>query len=375
MADGGGAPEVAGDRRAVLLVTKGLDLGGIERVVVDLAVGLDRRGWPVEVAVVNERRGAFIPLLDDAGITVHRLGGGDHLGARALGRLTRLIRQPRFGIVHVHGPLLAPWIRVAARRGRTAVVTTSHTPWESLHPATRAAWRLTAPLDARAIAVSDAVASSLPGKVRARATVVPHGVDPRVATAATEAAARRGPRTDSVFDAVAVASHRDAKNYPNLLRAVRVAIDRGVDLHLRAIGAGPGLEAHRRLAAELGIDTAVTFEPPMLDVLDAIAAADLVVVASDFEGQPLVVAEALAVGVPVVATAVGRIPELVDASVGVVVPTREPEALGEAIAALAFDDARRTRMSTAATEAAHRWTLDDALDAHEELYRAASEQT
>ena len=126
-----------------------------------------------------------------------------------------------------------------------------------------------------------------------------------------------------------------------------------------------------QLAVELGIDTAVSFDPPMLDVLDTIAAADLVVVASDFEGQPLVVAEALAVGVPVVATAVGRIPELVDESVGIVVPTGNSRALGAAIAELALDDERRTRMSAAATLAARRWTLDDALDAHIEQYEAA----
>lgn len=132
-----------------------------------------------------------------------------------------------------------------------------------------------------------------------------------------------------------VAGHRDAKNYPNLLQAVRVAHDLGSEVRLRCIGEGPSLEAHRRLADQLGIGHAVTFDPPQLDVLREMVAADLLVVASDYEGQPLVVVEALALGLPVVATAVGRIPELVGDGNRVVVPPRDAGRLGAAIATVA----------------------------------------
>ena len=71
----------AGDMR-VLLVTKGLDLGGIERMVVDLALGLTAQGVDVEVAVVNSRRDRLAPALDAAGITLHRLDGTDTIGIR-----------------------------------------------------------------------------------------------------------------------------------------------------------------------------------------------------------------------------------------------------------------------------------------------------
>ncbi len=137
--------------------------------------------------------------------------------------------------------------------------------------------------------------------------------------------------------AIVVASHRDAKNYPNLLRAFRHACDLGAELRLVCIGDGPGLEAHRRLADELGIADRVSFRPPTLDVLEAMADADMLVVASDYEGQPLVVVEALALGLPIVATAVGNIPELVGADHGTVVPARDARALGEALARVAND--------------------------------------
>ena len=72
----------AGYDGRVLLVTKGLDLGGLERVVVDLAIGLLARNVSVEVAVVNPRRCAFVPMLDAAGVRVHALDGHDIVGVR-----------------------------------------------------------------------------------------------------------------------------------------------------------------------------------------------------------------------------------------------------------------------------------------------------
>ena len=313
----------------VLLVTKGLDLGGIERVVTDLATGLHGDGIDVEVALVNSNRDRLVPTIEAAGVTVHRLDGTDTIGVGAGRRLARLVRAGSYDVVHVHGPLPAIVARIAAAapgaRGATRVVTTSHTPWHSLHLATRTAWRATAGLDAATIAVSAAVAASLPARVASNAVVIPHGIDPARIAAARHAAncAQFSTGPGDVVRVVAVASHRDAKNYPNLLRGVRAALDGGAPIQLVTIGDGPNLDAHVALAAELGIDHAVTFAPSTDDVLAAIAGADILAVASDYEGQPIVVAEALALGVPVVATAVGRVPEMVNSDVGrVVVPSR-----------------------------------------------------
>ena len=151
-----------------------------------------------------------------------------------------------------------------------------------------------------------------------------------------------------------MASHRDAKNYPNLLHGVRSAIDAGAPIRLVTIGDGPNLGAHIELARTLGLGDVVTFQPSTDDVLTEIAGADILVVASDYEGQPIVVAEALALGLPVVATAVGRVPEMVNTSVGRVVPPRDPTALGAALAELATSPELRAEMSAVAPPPAPR---------------------
>lgn len=348
----------------VLLVTKGLDLGGIERVVVDLAVGLSGAGALVEVAVVNPRRRALVGLLTAAGIPVHELAGGDRIGAGAARRLMRLVSSTRYDVVHVHGPLPSVVARLAPRH--RPLVTTAHTPWSALRRPTRALVRATARIDRATVAVSAAVQASMPPSIASRMVVMPHGIAPNAVTAAAAAAPSRT-HHDAVL-AIAVASHRDAKNYPNLLRAVQRARAAGAALRLLAVGDGPGLDTHRQLAYELGIGDVVEFRPAVADVMPLIAAADLLVVASDHEGQPLVVSEALALGVPVVATAVGRVPEVVGRDVGRVVGTRDPDALGAAIAELVLDPALRSSLGEAARRQGAGRTLDDVVSDHLQLY-------
>jgi glycosyltransferase involved in cell wall biosynthesis len=132
----------------------------------------------------------------------------------------------------------------------------------------------------------------------------------------------------------------------------RLSREKGADVALRALPmlhatrpaeltlvgpAAPGLDA-RALAAELGLGPAVVRFTGELDraaLVDAYAKADVVVLPSEAEGLPATLVEAMLVGRPVVASAVGGIPELVDAEVGRLIPPRDPAALAAAVAELA----------------------------------------
>lgn len=349
----------------VLFVVKGLDIGGVERIVVDLAIGVRRRGWVAEVAVMNGNRMQLASLLQRYDVPCRVIGGSDRPGVAVVRRLASVVRSEEWSVVHAHGPL--PTVLTRLVSGGRAVVSTSHTPFSSLHPVSRLAWRATAHRDASILAVSSAVAVSLPASSRARAEVVPHGLD-AIHVESVRVSARRGP--GSSVRVITVASHREAKNYPNLLQALALARRAGAQLELLSVGDGPRLARHRALAAELGVADAVQFVPPRIGVLADIAAADFLVVASDYEGQPMVVGEALAVGCPVVATAVGRVPELVGPDVGRIVPPQRPDLLAEALIEVTADAGLRARMSEAARGRTALWTLDDVIDAHVRLYAA-----
>lgn len=347
----------------VLLVSKGLDIGGIERIVVDLALGLHKRGVSVEVAVVNDCRDQLVSQLEQGGVIVCRLGGSDRIGIGAAWRLARLMRAGRFDVVHVHGPL--PTLVARCVPGGPPVVTTSHTLWSGIRPPTRILWGITAFRDSRTLAVSSAVAESLPPRITRRTLLFPHGVDVQ---ATDDARSRAGSHAGGPVVAICVASHRDVKNYPNLLNAFAIAHQQVPELRLVAVGDGPERSRHRRLADDLGLSEAVSFIVATTEILDQMTASDFLVVASDFEGQPMVVMEAMAVGLPVVATAVGRVPELITPAEGSIVPPGDAEALASAIVEMASDADTRRAMGERARLSSRMWTLDQVIDAHIGLY-------
>jgi glycosyltransferase involved in cell wall biosynthesis len=109
------------------------------------------------------------------------------------------------------------------------------------------------------------------------------------------------------------------------------------------------------------------------DIPECLAASDAFVLSSDWEGNPLAVMEAMAAGLPVIATAVGGVPELVESGVdGILVPARNSAALTEALRTLAEDSSRRAEMACAArTKAISAFNVDRMAQGYAKLYRDA----
>lgn len=131
---------------------------------------------------------------------------------------------------------------------------------------------------------------------------------------------------------VGLLGENEAKGVDYLLQAVaRLRCRRNV--HLDVVGDGPLLSKYKRLAAELELDDIVQFHGfrPKPEIAELMRAADLFVLASRFENNPCVVMEALASGLPIVATRVGGIPELVTADNGILAEPSDPDSIAEKI--------------------------------------------
>ena len=365
----------------MLWLTKGLGPGGAERLLASFAALADRSRLDLRAAYLLPWKDHLVAELAARGVPAVCLDAGRPLDVRWLGRLRALVRQHAVDVVHVHSPLVAalarPALRTLPREERPGLVGTEHNVWSSHHPATRWANRLTLPLEDTTIAVSDEVRASMPPRLARRAEVVVHGVD------VDAIAARRGERAAARAElgvgegellVATVANLRAQKDYPTLLRAARRLVDAGQPITFVSVGQGPLAADLERERDGLGLGDRFRFLGYRDDPVKVLVAADVFCLSSRFEGLPIAMLEAMAAGLPVVATRVGGIPSVVtDDREGRLVPPADPVGLASALAEMT-DAGLRARRGAAAGERVRAFGIQPAVDRQSDLYRRLAEQ-
>lgn len=361
----------------ILLLVTGLDRGGAETQVVHLATRLKARDWDVRIITMLCPL-AYEAELQSAGVPLLRLGMKRGVpDPRALWHLIRILRRERPQIVHshmVHANLLARLARPLARV--PILVCTAHSIIEG---GRRCEWacRLTDFLCDLTTQVSRAgleryvqVGAAPRHKIR----FIPNGVDTDQFRPNPEARMRLRHELglDSAFAWLAVGRLAEAKDYPSMLQAfARILRVRG-DTVLLIAGQGSLREETEGLARELGIASQVRFLGVRKDIPELMNAADAYVMSSAWEGMPMVLLEAGAVGLPVVATDVGGNREVVMAEEsGFLVPPRDPAALARAMLRLMdVPEGTRWRMGEAGRRHVEaNYALERVVDQWEALYK------
>jgi glycosyltransferase involved in cell wall biosynthesis len=365
----------------VLWLVKGLGPGGAERLLVEHAAGGDHDSFRYEAAYLLDWKQHLVPELTALGVDTHSLGVRTEWDPRWVLRLHRLLRRGHYDIVHAHSPLVASMARVLVRaiprRRRPAFVYTEHNRWPSYHRVTRVTNQVTYGLDDATFAVSADVRDSVSRRRRDRVEVVIHGVDiTRVRAARAERDATRAELGVAPGEllSVTVANLRAGKNYPGLLAAARLLVDRGLPVRFVAAGQGQ-LEAEIRALHEgSGLGERFRLLGYRDDTTRLIAAADVFVLASQHEGLPVTVMEALTLGVPVVAPAVGGLPEVVESGEnGILVQPGSPAALADAIEH-ALDPTMHERLTAGAARTGDRFSSARAIGRIEHVYRLVAER-
>jgi glycosyltransferase involved in cell wall biosynthesis len=324
--------------RLLFLVTS-FDRGGAEKILTRCATGLPPDKYAVEVAALKGRSQAIAGGLALGGIRVHDLAMAWKGDIRIFIRLARLLRRERFEILFTfmfHPTLLGRvvgWlcgipIRISSERIMG---------WENV--GRRMLNRWTVGLATHVVAVSDRVAAYAARELQIppdRLTTVPNGVD----LGHFRPARRVGKCGEPLIGCTARLHEKN--DHATLLRAFARLSGRWPATRLLLVGRGPEEARLHALAASLGISTRVRFMGEQADVAPYLQEMDLYVQASVAEGMPNSVLEAMAVGLPVVATAVGGTPEVVvDGETGLLVPPRDPGALADAIGKFLEDPAMR----------------------------------
>jgi glycosyltransferase involved in cell wall biosynthesis len=202
-----------------------------------------------------------------------------------------------------------------------------------------------------------------------RIRVLPNGIKAR-SPVGTDIRGELGLRDDQPLIGV-VGRLTSQKRQADAIRAVaqlNASAERRVSCVL--LGEGPDDAALRTIARDLGIEDQVHLTGNRADVPDVLAALDVAVLSSIWEGAPLAVLEYMAAGAPIVATAVGGVPELiVDGVHGLLVPPRAPGQLAEAIGRLLEDPSLARRLGDAARDRQQaEFDLDVTVKRLQELY-------
>jgi L-malate glycosyltransferase len=360
----------------VLWLTKGLGPGGAERLLVTTARRRNRALVAVRVAYLLPHKAALVHELEAESVPVACLGYRRTLDARWLAALRRSLMEDPVDILHAHNPVMAVGARIVARslprRVRPRVVVTDHNVWHGYMPVSRWADGLTSHLDDARLTVSEAVRASLPTHIQRRSEVVLQGIE--VAHVQAQRAQRAEARAElgigrGTIVIGTVANLRVQKAYPDLLEAAREVIERRPDVRFVAVGQGP-LEAEiRAMHARLGLGDRLLLLGHRPDAVRVMGACDVFVLASHWEGLGVAVMEALALGLPVVATAVGGVPEVVGhGREGLLVPPGRPGELAAALLAVISDDQRRRMMAAAAARRGAALSIDTAVRRTEAVY-------
>ncbi|MCI0548154.1 MAG: glycosyltransferase [Candidatus Rokubacteria bacterium] len=331
--------------RTVLHTESSLGLGGQEIRTLTEARWTGERGWRVLLAGPEE--GRLLPRARAAGIEARALAMRGPWDVPAVRRLVGLIRTDGVSVVHTHSSIDAWLGGMAARIAGVPVVRTRHVSIpirRGLNPVYR--W-----LADRVITSGEAIRSLVvaAGVPPARVVAIPAGVD-----LATYRRAGRGPALRREFGLAgpaigSIAMFRGSKGHRHLLDAFARLRPRVPGLRLLLVGDGIRRTWVESLAVERGLRDEVIFTGFRSDVPALLEAMDCFVLASTrTEGVPQSLLQAFAAEVPVVASAIGGIPEVVtDGATGWLVPPGDDGALAAAISHVLADPAEAARRARA----------------------------
>jgi glycosyltransferase involved in cell wall biosynthesis len=358
------------------MVLPSLIAGGMEVVTARLVKRLTERGHTVGVTCVLEEG----PLADELRAEGIRVKLVPALGLRTNVFPTQLaawLRQVAPDVVHIHSGVWLKAARAARLAGVRRVVFTEHgaldvEPWYSSLIKRQAA-RFTDTV----IVVSEPLARVMAethGVPAEKVRVVPNGVDAELFSP--------GPSRDLLVPwGIApdspiighVARLATVKNQPLLLEAFARVVKVRPAARLVIVGDGPERELLERRIAELGLSAAAHLIGEHRDVPGLLRSFTMFVLPSKAEGTSMSVLEAMAAGVPVIATAVGGTPDLLDGGrCGQLIPANDVGALADAIVELLDDHERRRTYATAARHRVMRYYDEQAVsDQYESLYVGA----
>ncbi len=347
--------------------------GGAERLAAAIAAALPRERFEAWVcatrSITDEKVKADLQL---AGVHVLALGRKRTTDVFKFLRLARLLRRERIDVLHAHMFGSNVWGTLIGRLCRVPLVIAQEHTWSYRGRLFRRLLDgyLIGRLATRFVAVSKLDRTKMieiEHVPEEKIVVLPTAYIPRPSRLGDLRAELDLPADVKLIGTIAVL--RPQKALEVLIDAFAEVRRAHSGARLVLVGDGPSRGELEQRARETAVSESVHFTGTRDDIETALAAFDVAAMSSDFEGMPLFVLECMAHKVPLVATAVGGVPELVSGGeTGLLVPPRDPDALAASINRLLDDPEEGRRMATAARERLGEYTLQRAGERFAALY-------
>jgi glycosyltransferase involved in cell wall biosynthesis len=361
--------DTSGDRGArvkVCHVSLTLCTGGLERLLVEFARWHDRSRFELEFVALGDV-GRPANDIRDAGCEVTVLNCERRSRYRQVRELAWHFRDRGVDVVHTHNAYPHLYGTLAARlAGVPAVIHTRHGRRFGQTWRERLYFAAASRLANRVVAVSEdtgALCRRLGWLDDRKVARIYNGID-------IDRFAFRGPTDEP--RAISVGRLSPEKDFATLLRAVALVVASKPDFRLLLVGDGPERAALERLSSELKLSDHVQFFGERNDVAELLSGRGVgfFVASSLTEGVSLTLLEAMAAGLPVVATNVGGNPEIVvPDETGLLVPSADPAALAEAMLWMSRDPFRRVQMGSAGRRRVERqFSVRGMIEQYEALY-------
>lgn len=362
-------------RAHVLQLIDGLNIGGAEILLRDLSFGLVQRGFRVSIGYSTP--GPLARDLSDLGLPLTRLPRLMRVDPILFGGMIRLMRKDLPQIVHTHLFKSDFHGRPAARiAGVPVVVSTLHSidRWAQKPPLGNI-YGWTSHFADRIIAISDDVKNFHVANTavdESKFVTIENGVDVR--RFAMQKTISQNIRKEFNLDNSAtvfgiIGRLTPPKDHRVFLQAAALILQSIPRARFLVVGDGPLRNDLESYANELGIQNSVIFTGMRRDVPSVLAALDVLVISSLWEGIPVTLLEGMASALPVVATKVGSIPDVVTDETAILVPPSDPAAIAQACLKLANNQEFRFSMGHAGRKhVTANYSIDTMIDRTASLY-------
>lgn len=350
-------------------------LGGAETAAVDLAVGLSKDRFESDLASLHG--GAWLEdRAKQVGIPFHVISSGGSFDWRLIGGLIGLMRKGKFDLLQTHLMDSNFYGSVAGFLGRFPVVAVEH--GDAHHPGKTDIRKLKPKTIARLadewVAVSKFTKDALVKRFNVpekKVRVIPNGIRTSIFDKKTGNLTHEDlGLPEGSFVVGAVGSLYPVKGHRYLIEAVARVSEKHPNVHLVIAGDGKEKDGLIELSRNLGISDKVHLPGRRSDVPDLLKLFDVFVLPSESEAHPLSLCEAMASGLPVVASNVGGVPEVIEnRKTGILTGVGDVEALAKAVSELIESSELRGRLGNQAVERIREeYSMERMLERYSRLY-------